>query len=89
MTLLTVEGVYRDGKIELTETPVNAPSHARVIVTFLPANGAQAQTETAAPEDAETREALRQQAFARMEKGIPLGGPPYPKREELYDRFNR
>jgi hypothetical protein len=35
------------------------------------------------------RETLRQQAFARMKEGIHLGGPPYPKREELYDRFDR
>jgi len=30
--------------------------------------------------------ALREKAFARMQKGIPLGGAPYPKREDLYDR---
>jgi hypothetical protein len=24
-----------------------------------------------------------------MKEGIHLGGPPYPKREELYDRFDR
>jgi len=35
------------------------------------------------------RETLRQQAFARMKEGIRLGGPPYPKREELYDGFER
>jgi hypothetical protein len=40
------------------------------------------------PED-EEREALRREAFAQMERGIPLGGPPYPKRDELYDRFER
>jgi hypothetical protein len=89
MALLTVEGIYRDGKVELTEALPYAPAHARVLVTFLPANGAQAQAVTTTPDDAATREALRQQAFARMEKGIPLGGPPYPKREELYDRFKR
>lgn len=36
--------------------------------------------------DAEAyREAMRR-AIARMEEGFALGGPPYPKREELYDR---
>jgi hypothetical protein len=36
--LNTVEGVYRDGKIELLEKPPNL-KEARVIVTFLPKNG--------------------------------------------------
>ena len=31
----TVEGIYRNGKVELLETPVNV-DEARVIVTFLP-----------------------------------------------------
>lgn len=33
--LTTVEGVYRDGKIELVEQPPNVHNEARVIVTFL------------------------------------------------------
>ena len=33
--LKTVEGVFRDGKIELTEVPEDV-QEARVIVTFLP-----------------------------------------------------
>ena len=32
----TVEGIYRDGKVELLETPADV-DEARVIVTFLPA----------------------------------------------------
>ena len=31
----TVEGIYRDGKVELLETPIDI-DEARVIVTFLP-----------------------------------------------------
>jgi hypothetical protein len=31
----TVEGIYRDGKVELLETPSNI-EEARVLVTFLP-----------------------------------------------------
>jgi hypothetical protein len=31
----TVEGVYRDGKVELLETPSNI-AEGRVLVTFLP-----------------------------------------------------
>lgn len=33
--LKSVEGVYRDGKIELTEVPEDVRNDARVIVTFL------------------------------------------------------
>lgn len=36
--LKSVEGIYRDGKIELEETP-DGVTHARVIVTFLPKDG--------------------------------------------------
>jgi hypothetical protein len=34
----SVEGIYRNGKIELLE-PAPSADEARVIVTFLPANG--------------------------------------------------
>ncbi len=33
--LLTIEGVYSDGKVELTETPTGV-EQAKVLVTFLP-----------------------------------------------------
>jgi hypothetical protein len=33
--LKSVEGVYRDGKIELTELPEDVCDETRVIVTFL------------------------------------------------------
>jgi hypothetical protein len=36
--LKTVEGIYREGKIELTETPADV-KEARVLVTFLPKPG--------------------------------------------------
>lgn len=36
--LRSVEGVYRDGKIELNESPPGV-TEARVIVTFLPKEG--------------------------------------------------
>lgn len=36
--LTTVEGIYRDGKIELLQTPASVKA-ARVLVTFLPAEG--------------------------------------------------
>ena len=36
--LTSVEGVYRDGKVELLQVPANV-QQARVIVTFLSADG--------------------------------------------------
>jgi hypothetical protein len=36
--LKTVEGIYRDGKVELLETPPDI-QEARVVVTFLPGRG--------------------------------------------------
>ena len=36
--LKAVEGIYRDGKIELLETPPEV-KEARVVVTFLPPEG--------------------------------------------------
>ena len=32
----TIEGIYRDGKIELLEVPKDVDEEARVIVTFIP-----------------------------------------------------
>lgn len=40
--LLTIEGTYKDGKIELMETPPGV-QQARVIVTFLTSNKAALQ----------------------------------------------
>ena len=34
--LVTVEGVYKDGKVELAETPAVSEAPTRVLVTFLP-----------------------------------------------------
>jgi hypothetical protein len=33
--LTSIQGIYRDGKIELAEQPANVPEETRVIVTFL------------------------------------------------------
>ncbi len=33
--LTTIEGIYRNGRIELSELPGNIPEASRVIVTFL------------------------------------------------------
>ncbi len=39
--LATVEGTYRDGRVELLETPEEVPEEARVIVTFLETHSVQ------------------------------------------------
>lgn len=72
--LKTVEGIYREGAVELLEKPEGL-REARVIVTFLPEKAAEPSMEQA-----------RQRMLARMRAGIPLGGPPYPGRDEIYDR---
>jgi hypothetical protein len=72
--LTAVEGIYKDGEVELLERPEGL-REARVVVTFLPP----ASTEL-------SREEARNRMLSRMRAGISLGGPPYPKREEIYDR---
>ena len=50
--LTSIQGVYRDGKIELNETPPDAAENAPVIVTFLPCDcesGAPDETANPAP----------------------------------------
>jgi len=41
--LQSVEGIYRNGKIELLETPGNLSENERVIVTFLSAVSVEAE----------------------------------------------
>lgn len=72
--LTAVEGIYKDGEVELLERPEGL-REARVVVTFLPP----ASNEL-------SREEARDRMLSRMRAGIPLGGAPYPKREEIYDR---
>jgi hypothetical protein len=36
--LTTIEGVYRDGRIELKNLPNNLPEESKVIVTFVDSN---------------------------------------------------
>ena len=83
MALLTVEGIYKDGKIELSERPESVKATARVLVTFLPAPDVPDGSELGGVVD---RETLRSRAIARMREGIHFGGPPYPGREELHER---
>ncbi len=87
-SLLTLAGVYRDGKVEFAERPSGVADDAPVLVTFLRANqGSESEPSADAAEDA--RRAARERFVARLKRGMPFGGPPHPKREELHDRFER
>jgi hypothetical protein len=87
MALLTIEGVYEDGKVELHEQPSRIPPRTRVLVTFLSEEGRDARADELLERQRKRREAA-ERLLARMREGISFGGPPYPKREDLYDRFN-
>ena len=73
MAPLIVEGIYKDGRVELAERPEGVPEGVRV--TF---------DEIRHDADPTERERLRQDAFAQMSRGLALGGPPYMTREEMY-----
>lgn len=80
MALRSIRGVYRNGQIELEEKPEGI-TEAQVVVTFMPQM------------DEQTRNALRQRFFKRMEQGIDFGSEPLPTREEIYEerigRYNK
>ena len=88
MSVLTIAGVYRDGKVELAEQPADV-TEARVIVVFLPVDQAVEEQDKPTQDRAEARRAAGQRLLALLKEGDHLGGPPYRKREELYDRVNR
>jgi hypothetical protein len=89
MGMLTVEEIYKDGKVELVEQPVGIGDSARVLVTSLTANEPSDPSRVTDDSGAATREERRRRAFAQMEQGLHPGGPPYPNRDELHDRFDR
>ena len=81
MALLTVEGVYRDGRVELAETPTGI-KEAPVMVVFLPRDTGRGESEGAHT----ARRAAGERLLARMRKGFRLGGGrPYQNRSELCD----
>ena len=89
-TMLTIKGVYRDGKVELSERPDGLAAEVPVLVTFLPAKPAgENEPPSRAADTARARREAGERLIAMFEKGIDLGGPPYPKREDLYDRVDR
>ena len=79
MSVEEVEGLYDKGRIKLSRKPKGVRAPSRVIVKFLDAEG---------PEDTARRKAI-ERVLADVRKGFDLGGEPYPKREELYDRVKR
>jgi hypothetical protein len=88
--MLTIEGVYRDGKVELSERPPESATEVPVLVTFLPARSGGENESPSSPADAaRARREAGERLIAMFEKGTDLGGPPYPRREDLYDRVDR
>jgi hypothetical protein len=93
----TIEGVYRNGKVELSRQPKDA-ENARVLVTFVRdedgAARSRVQVDPATgvsiplPPGPE-RDAAIENLLVAMKRGMHLGGGPYPKREELYDEIFR
>ena len=83
MALLTVEGVYENGTIQLAEEPTGV-QRARVVVTFLPAAAAE-HSEVARGETVlQRRREAGDRLLARLEPGIDFGGGEF-NREELYE----
>jgi hypothetical protein len=80
--LLTLAGVYRDGRVEFAERPPGVGDDVPVLVTFLSSDEGN-QSEPSADAGQEARLAARERFLARLKQGMPFGGPPYPKREEL------
>lgn len=83
-TTRTVRGIFRGGIIELAEVPPGLVDGTAVTVE-IPVNGGVVGR---MGRDVE-REESRRRAFAEMEAGLDLGGPPYPTREELHERHGR
>jgi hypothetical protein len=74
--LTTVEGLYENGCVELAERPPGV-DRAKVYVTFVVDRSGSAKGAQGDAVDA---------WLAFLHEGLALGGPPYPKREDLYDR---
>jgi hypothetical protein len=87
-TVLTIKGVYRAGKVEFSERPEGVGEDVPVLVTFPTTETTPIETATTQISD-QTRRDAAERFLTRLQDGIPFGGPPYPKREELYDRFDR
>jgi hypothetical protein len=78
MAPLSVEGIYRAGRVEFAERSEGIPDGARVRIEFVPGEIT----------DAERREAV-DRLMAGFLAGIDFGGGPYPFREEIYEERMR
>lgn len=81
MTVLTIKGVNRDGRVERSERPAGIAKDAPVLVTFLPADRTRPRLES----ETADRERLRREAFDLMDRGLDLGGLPHLTCKENYD----
>lgn len=73
-----VNGRYRGGRVELDEVP-SGIGDSRIVVLFL--------SNDAGSDVSKSRESALARVLWNMRKGLSFGGPPYPSREELHDRF--
>ena len=78
-SLLTLAGVYRDGKVEFAERPAGVGEDVPVLVTFLPASQGGGSEPSAHPAEEARRCHAPNGFLARLKQGMAFGGPPYPK----------
>ena len=76
--LTTIEGVYREGKVELSEVPTNVDDDTRVIVTFLPNRYV----------DLEVRGIGHRQALELRERLASFAEDWNSPEMEIYDRYD-
>ena len=78
-SLLTLTGVYRDGRVEFAERPAGVGDEVPVLVTFL--RGTAGNESRRSTRERPRRLGWRCERFlARLKQGMPFGGPPYPTR---------
>ncbi len=78
MALLALEGVYRNGKVELSESPSEMEG-AKVVVMFL---------NEKSEDEAERRKKAGQALLESMRKGLNFGGEGINRNEMYEERMN-
>ena len=81
--LTAVEGVYRNGKIELSETPVGVSEDAQVIVTFIQ-SGAAASLDI----DLRAHGISREQAAELRARLMPFAEDWEQPEMDIYDNYD-
>jgi hypothetical protein len=81
--LTTVEGIFRDGKIELAETPADVVEDTPVIVTFLTNSFLAGHTV-----DLETRGIARRQALVLRERLASFAEDWNSPEMDMYDHYD-